>query len=669
MFPTLPKLQRLHNQKSVVSGSLILTGLAICLGIFLLVTLLPTLAMPVGMITALAAGYLLAARQRHQTAQRYEADLEALRQTSLQLTASLELEPVLSAILDQALKLVNADDAHLYLYDGTRLSFSAAIWDGQRRTRPFKEPRPHGITYTTARSAVPLIISSGQPDPRFPEWNQKAVVALPLRIGAQVCGIMTVAFQRPHSFNNHELNLLGFLADQAAVAIQNAQLYETTRHQACYLEQRVVDETQKAQEHQQSLTMGLRAVLAAADELISCEDLNQMMRRAVELPRERLGVERCAIFLLDETDCFNGTYGTDMQGRTTDEHAVRFDWAAEMTPDTWRTPVKREGPQWVHYCGPLRTWDGEATCVVGEGWVCATPIQSTAGLIGVFSNDAAISGAPLDETRQDVLSVYCSLLGKIMERRQMEEEIRRALQKEKDLGELRSRFVTTISHEFRTPLAVILSSAQLLQFYGSRMNAERAAQHWAEIEKQIRTMTALMEDVLTVGKSENGGLNILPVPLDLDAFCESLSKEMQIFASESLQVSFACEGAHPTRLADERLLRLILVNLLTNAIKYSPPGTCVQFHVRCETDHVIFSVCDQGIGIPKADHAHLFDLFYRGQNVETRPGTGLGLPIVRRAVDACEGTITFESQVNVGTRFTVTLPLPIPAACAVSAAE
>ena len=590
---------------------------------------------------------------------RWYMDLEALRQTSLQLTSTLELKPVLNVILDQALQLMDADDAHVFLYDGTRLHFGAAVWGGEYHEHPYKEPGPNGVTYTVARSGQPLLVSSDQPHPHFPEWDGKAVAGFPLRIGTEIRGVMNVAFEKPHIFDEHELQVMGFLADQAALAIQNAQLYEAARQDAANQERRVAERTAEltqAQNRQAALVAGLRSVLTTVNELITCGELDNLLRRAVELARENLGVERCAIFLLDGNDMV-GTYGTDMQGQTTDEHANRFAWSLDATPLAWRQPLSQAGPQWVSTYGTYHTWDGNEQLAVGHGWICGTPIQSSTDLIGYFANDAAISGAPLDEMRQEIIAVYCSLIGKIIERKQIEEDIRRALQKEKDLGELRSRFVSMISHEFRTPLAVILSSAQLLQMYGDRMGEAGIAQRWAEIDRQIKTMTGLLEDVLTIGKAESGGFSFSPAPLDIHAFCEALAEEIQLASASTHHLAFTCQGDEPTRLADERLLQLTLNNLLMNAVKYSPDGSRIDLDVACEDERVIIRVQDRGIGIQERDQAHLFDLFYRGRNVDMVPGTGLGLSIASRAVETQGGRISFESQVGVGTTFTVILPL------------
>ena len=160
------------------------------------------------------------------------AELEALHQASLHLTSTLELQPVLEAILNYALKLVSADDAHIFLYDGERLTFGAALWANVQQPKPYAEPRPQGLTYTVARSGKRIVVPDANSHPLFRDWQWGgAIVGLPLRVGERVVGVMNVAFLRPHAFDENELRVLGLLADQAAIAIENARLHEAVRQE------------------------------------------------------------------------------------------------------------------------------------------------------------------------------------------------------------------------------------------------------------------------------------------------------------------------------------------------------------------------------------------------------------------------------------------------------
>jgi len=255
----------------------------------------------------------------------------------------------------------------------------------------------------------------------------------------------------------------------------------------------------------------------------------------------------------------------------------------------------------------------------------------------------------------DILLYYEGFIEDITERKQAEAEIRNALEKEKELSELKSRFVTTTSHEFRTPLATILSSTELLRKYSHKLREEQKVTQLQHIQTTINHMTQLLNDVLIVGTVEAGKLECNPAPLDLVSFCRNLVEEMQLI-TDSHAIAFVNQGQCTDACMDERLLRHILSNLLSNAIKYSPQAGTVRFDLICQQGEAIFHIQDEGIGIPESDQAQLFDSFYRASNVGTISGTGLGLAIVKKSVDLHGGKIAVQSEVGVGTTTLVTLP-------------
>lgn len=233
------------------------------------------------------------------------------------------------------------------------------------------------------------------------------------------------------------------------------------------------------------------------------------------------------------------------------------------------------------------------------------------------------------------------------------------LQMERELHDLKSQFVSTVSHEFRTPLGVIMSSAENLRDYHERFTPEQRAEHLRDIFDASRTMSGLMEEVLLLGRVESGKVAFRPAPLDLPALCERLIEEVQSATDARCPIQLTSNIATADRPArgDEGLLRHILVNLLTNAVKYSPAGHPVELTVETGEPFATFTIRDRGIGIPATDLPHLFDAFHRGANVGDAPGTGLGLVIVKRCLDLHGGTIDCQSTTGEGTTFTVRLPL------------
>lgn len=235
------------------------------------------------------------------------------------------------------------------------------------------------------------------------------------------------------------------------------------------------------------------------------------------------------------------------------------------------------------------------------------------------------------------------------------EALAREREKERELGELKTRFVSMTSHEFRTPLSAILSSSELLATYGAGWDRERTLSHLERIRTSALGMSEMLDDVLLIGRADAGALRSRAEPVDLEATCRRLIG--------TLEQTFG--GSHPIRLIfsgdarvslDERLMTHVLSNLLENAVKYSPRGSEVVLEIQAHEGECRFVVRDAGIGIPEADLPRLFQSFERGRNVGDVKGTGLGLAIVRRVLDAQGGTIDVKSVVGRGSEFAVTLP-------------
>lgn len=253
----------------------------------------------------------------------------------------------------------------------------------------------------------------------------------------------------------------------------------------------------------------------------------------------------------------------------------------------------------------------------------------------------------------------------ITEQKRAEAEIEKALAKEKELNDLKSRFISMTSHEFRNPLSSILMSVELLENFGDRWTEEKKSKHLKRIKQSTDTMTRLLEDILTIGRAEAGKLEVKPIKLNLEEFCRELVEEFQLTAGQKYQIQWQCSADLDSIPMDEKLLRHIFSNLLSNAIKYSPDGGIIDFTAmrisstgtNGEIEKVKFTVRDRGIGIPYQDRSRLFEHFHRAKNVKDISGTGLGLSIVKKAVDLYEGIIGFTSEIGVGTTFYVILPL------------
>jgi PAS domain S-box-containing protein len=248
----------------------------------------------------------------------------------------------------------------------------------------------------------------------------------------------------------------------------------------------------------------------------------------------------------------------------------------------------------------------------------------------------------------------------VTDRKKAEEELLRTLAREKELGELKSNFVSMVSHEFRTPLGIVMSSAEILRDYLEQLASDERQHHLLSITRNVRRMANLMEEVLVLGRLDAAKMAYNPTPLDLPVLCRRITDEVLSATEGSCPIELILDSAPPQVNADEPLLRHILTNLLTNAVKYSDAGTPVDFVIERQGCEAVFVVKDRGIGIPDDDKQWLFSAFHRGRNVGQRAGTGLGLVIVKRCVELHRGRIDIESKPCQGTRVTVRLPICPP---------
>lgn len=252
------------------------------------------------------------------------------------------------------------------------------------------------------------------------------------------------------------------------------------------------------------------------------------------------------------------------------------------------------------------------------------------------------------------------ILTDISERKQAENSLLEALARERELNEMKSDFVAMVSHEFRTPLGVISSSAEILVRYLSRLSEEQRATHLETIVRSTRGLSKVMEEVLLLGRVESKKLTFTPELIDLEGLTTNLADEvvfsMGTTSSVDVQIKDGLRGAT----GDEGILRHILTNLLSNAVKYSSVGSVVTFRISRKSTHVVFEVIDRGIGISPEDMRTLFTAFHRGKNVGNRPGTGLGLVIVRRCAHLHGGDVQITSSPGQGTHVTVELPMFAP---------
>ncbi|TRT61602.1 MAG: hybrid sensor histidine kinase/response regulator [Microcystis aeruginosa Ma_QC_C_20070703_M131] len=317
-----------------------------------------------------------------------------------------------------------------------------------------------------------------------------------------------------------------------------------------------------------------------------------------------------------------------------------------------------------------------------QGLASLAPLFITAPKLPIVvltnTNDDNLALAALRQGAQDYLikrevslEILTRSLCYAIERKQMEEALRESnealkmsviertnqLEKAQELNQLKTEFVSMLSHDFRNPLNKILLSAGLLEESRDRLTKDQQVSYFRMIRSAIKDMDQLLTEVLLIGRSDSGRLYCQFDPVDLLDYCQKLVESFTFKLEPQSAVIFQIEGSLERGLWDINLIKHILTNLLGNALKYSPEGNPVEFKIIVESEQVVFKIIDRGIGIPSKDQENLFKPFYRGSNVDNIQGTGLGLAIVGRCVEAHKGQIHLESEEGKGTKITVILPI------------
>lgn len=317
-----------------------------------------------------------------------------------------------------------------------------------------------------------------------------------------------------------------------------------------------------------------------------------------------------------------------------------------------------------------------------QGLESLAPLLITAPKLPIVvltnTNDDNLALAALRQGAQDYLikrevslEILTRSLCYAIERKQMEEALRESnealkmsviertnqLEKAQELNQLKTEFVSMLSHDFRNPLNKILLSAGLLEESRDRLTKDQQVSYFRMIRSAIKDMDQLLTEVLLIGRADSGRLYCQFDLVDLLDYCQKLVESFTVKPEPQLAIIFQIEGSLERGLWDINLIKHILTNLLGNALKYSPQGNPVEFKIIVESEQVVFKIIDRGIGIPSKDQEHLFKPFYRGSNVDNIQGTGLGLAIVGRCVEAHKGQIHLESEEGKGTKITVILPI------------
>lgn len=437
-------------------------------------------------------------------------------------------------------------------------------------------------------------------------------------------------------------------------AISHAPLDEAVQETVAIFCSRLGNIIQRKQleDREREMTKRLQAVVGCADELISCESLDLLYRRAVELAREKLDVERCSIFLLDEKrETLHGTYGTDGKNRTTDEHGVR--WLASERPEIFtgggQNRLFREEDTQVY-------WENGVQKILDRGWIAFTLIRFANEPIGVFCNDTAISHAPPNESIQETIAIYCSLLGNIIQRMRVEAEQKKLISELEAKNSELERFTYTVSHDLKAPLITIRGFLGFVEKDAVSNNVDRLRADIARISEATNKMQRLLYDLLElsrIGRLMNPG-QIVPF--------EDIAREAINIVQGQIEACGAevvIQKGLPSVFGDRARLVEVTQNLLDNAVKFTNQRVDPRIEIGTrgldETGKPILFIQDNGIGIEPQFHDRIFGLFNKLD--AQSDGTGIGLALVKRIIEFHGGRIWVESQGRgYGATFCFTLP-------------
>lgn len=538
---------------------------------------------------------------------------EALIDTTSSLITALDLDAVMNTVLANVAHVVPHDAANIMLMEGDQVTpvywrgygaEHAALMQGSM-FKVSETPNLHQMIETgSAFLASHTAAYSGWITQPLTVWV-KSYVAAPIRLHGNVVGFLNLDSGTPGFFTDVHAQRLQAFADQASIAIEHAQLYEEIQRHSTELEQRVKERTTElyqAKEH-------IEAILNSSNDIIILCRVNGAVDQVNPAFED---VFRCT------PDQF---FGKSITTLVMPDHVPTIEQALANVVDMQQ---------------PQR-------------------LEATVRCPNRSAFDADIVLSPIVEQDGQLSRVICSLRD-ITKRKQLEDKLRQMLEHEMELNEIKSRYVSMAAHDLRNPLAVIKTAVDLIERYRDQLTTERVQNKLDSIQTQIGTMVAILDDILMLERAESGKLIFEPAPLNVVKFSHDIGNEMELGMGTSERIIVSYQGDCESSIADKKLLRHILSNLLSNALKYSPADSNVRLSVICQPEQLTFHVQDDGIGIPKPDQKQLFQAFHRASNTGSIPGTGLGLSIVKQAVDLHGGTVAFESEQG-GTVFTVTLPV------------
>ena len=579
------------------------------------------------------------ARLFAQAQQRID-ELSAFQKIALQINSPLALREVLHTIGEAALRLVNATNLHIYLYDADRQTFGygLALWrDGHQV--PIAPPRPDGLTATVVKNGQPLVINQAQQHPLFLSqenqmWEVKAIAGFPLMHGERVIGAFTAAYLHEHTFSDDELILLNLLADQAAVAIHNANLFDNLQHQL----------------------QAMSALVDMAQQVTGKLELASVMQTTVEILQRLLEARASSISLLHEEDLVieaaTGIKPEYLKKRMRVGQGVSGQAVMERRPIYQRDT--QSDPNFLFFDKTVRS-------------LLAVPLIHRETVLGTLTVDSHLPNA-FDAHDEQFLTVAAAQVSVaivnanfVREIQEHTEELTLAYEELKESDRLKDELVQNVSHELRTPLTFVKGYVDLLMDGEMGLLTDEQRSALQIVAHKTSEITRLIEDIVTLQRIEEGNLDCTHFRLSDLVRVSVAGHNLNVKPGVRLKIVAIQPLAPGAIFADKGRMTQVLDNLVANAVKFSPEGGTIAIEVRETETEVVMIISDQGIGVPQDKLDRIFDRFYQvdGSSKRRFGGTGIGLALVKRIVEAHKGRVWVTSELKKGSSFFVALPKAI----------
>jgi PAS domain S-box-containing protein len=533
----------------------------------------------------------------------------------------------------------------------------------QEIQNPIKLKMGEGICGHVALTGIGEIIADTSKDHRYTvdDEYRYSEITVPVLSDGNVIGIIDSEHPEKGYFSDQDLILLNTIASMLSLKIsQTKAIDELEIHKDNRLNELIISNAEK-QEQADKLALANREKQKRADELfITSKELafqNELAKNRsetesiVEELRQFIETANAPIFGINSKGQINEWNQTSEQLTGYNKNEVLGkDLVQTYITEDYRESVKQVlddallGKETANYEFPLFAKDGKRVIVLLNS---STRRNAEGKIVGVLGVGQDIS---------ELVSYRNELENKVIKRTL---KLNQTLKKEKELNELKSRFVSIASHEFRTPLSAITFAAGSMKKYWSKMEPIKIEEKLSKIEDQVMHMKRLLDDMLIIGYAQSGKSRNKPLNTNLGKFIDNIVEEVSSSSKKSHEIIIIDNKKlkNSTIFIDQKLGRNILINLLSNAIKFSPDADKVTIELLSEKNAVIISITDYGIGIPKVELKNIFKPFIRGENVDLIQGTGLGLTIVKDSINIIGGKIRVNSIVGKGSNFKVTLPI------------